>query len=86
MQTALVMSMRFIFGDMIEITCHVNYFFYISGKDVYEALQFSCIYTRVQPATADVFPVVANTCTKSIQKQVTSIDIHKVGSKKPSRE
>ena len=32
--------------------------------------------------TADVFPVVANTRTKSIQKQVKSIDVDKVGSKK----
>ena len=49
-----------------------------------EALEFSCIYTLVSPATADVFPVVANTCTKSIQKQIKSIDVDKVGSKKPS--
>ena len=83
MQTVLVMSMWFIFGDVIEITCDVNYFFYISGNDVYEAHEFSCIYTRVQPAIAVVFPVVANTCTKSIQKQVKSIDVHKVRSKKP---
>ena len=27
--------------------------------------------------------VVANTCTKSIQKQIKSIDVDKVGSKKP---
>ena len=46
------------------------------------------IYTRVardwreQPATADVFPVVANKRTKSIQKQVKRIDVDKVGSKK----
>ena len=32
--------------------------------------------------TADVFSVVANTRTKSIQKQVKSIDVDKVGSKK----
>ena len=37
-----------------------------------EAHEFLCIYTRVQPATADVFPVVANTRTKSIQKQIKS--------------
>ena len=30
----------------------------------------------------DVFLVVANTHTKSIQKQVKSIDVDKVGSKK----
>ena len=27
MQMALVMSMQFIFGDDIELTCHVNHFF-----------------------------------------------------------
>ena len=32
--------------------------------------------------TADVFPVVTNTCTKSIQKQVESIDVDIVGGKK----
>ena len=32
---------------------------------------------------ADIFLVVANTHTKSIQKQIKSIDIDKVGSKKP---
>ena len=37
----------------------------------------------LKPATGDVFPVVANTRTKSIQKQVKSIDVDKVGSKKP---
>ena len=30
-----------------------------------------------------LFPVVANTRTKSIQKQLKSIDVSKVGSKKP---
>ena len=49
---------------------------------VIEALQFSCNNTRVYPATADVFPVVANTPTKSVQKQIKSIDVDKVGSKK----
>ena len=70
---------------MIEKTCHVNHFFdiwqwrYFSGI---EAFEFSRIYTRVEPAIADVFPVVANTRTKSIQKQVKSIDVDNVGSKK----
>ena len=41
----------------------------ISGIEAYE---FLCIYTRVQPAIADVFPVGANTRTKSIQKQIKS--------------
>ena len=70
---------------MIEMTCHVNHFFDLwqwynfSGI---EALEFSCIYTRVKLGTTDVFPVVANTCTKSIQKQIKSIEVDKVESKK----
>ena len=81
----LVMSVRFIFGDdwndrpsrsLFDLWQWCNF----CGI---EALEFSCIYTRVQPATADLFPVVANTRTKSIQKQITSIDVDKVGSKKP---
>ena len=77
--------MRFI--SAIEMTCHVNHFFDIwqwynfSGI---EALEFSCIYTRVQAATAQVFVVVANARTsESIQKQIKSVDVDKVGSKKP---
>ena len=70
---------------MIEMTCHVNHFFDLWQKYNFsgiDALEFSCIYTRVQPATADVFPVVANKGTKSIKKQVKSIDVDKVGDKK----
>ena len=37
--------------------------------------EFSCIYTRVQPATANVFPVVANTRTKSIQKEIVQYNV-----------
>ena len=37
--------------------------------------EFSCIYTCVQPATANVFPVVANTRTKSVQKQIVEYNI-----------
>ena len=37
--------------------------------------EFSCIYTRVQPATANVFAVVANTRTKSIQKEIVQYNI-----------
>ena len=45
--------------------------FSISGSAVHnfsgiEALEFSCIYTHVYPATGEVFLVVANTCTRSI--------------------
>ena len=32
-------------------------------------------HTRVQPATANVFPVVANTRTKSIQKEIVQYNI-----------
>ena len=40
------------------------------------------LYTRIACDGADVCPVVANTGTKSIQKQVKSIDVDKVGNKK----
>ena len=46
-----------------------------------EAVEFSCIYTRV--IHAEVFLAIANTRTKSIQKQIKSIDVDKVESKKP---
>ena len=40
------------------------------------------LYARIAyDRTADVFPVVVNTRTKSIQKQVKSLDADKVGSK-----
>ena len=42
------------------------------------------VWNRESISTADVFPVVANTRTKSIQKQVKSIDVDKRGSKKHS--
>ena len=48
-----------------------------------KALEFSCIYTRVKPVTADVFPVVANTRTELRQKQIKSINVDMAGSKKP---
>ena len=34
-----------------------------------------CIYTHIEPATTDVFPVVANMYTKSIQKQIIEYHI-----------
>ena len=46
-----------------------------------EALEFSCVYTCIKPAAAGIFPVVANTRPKSVQKQIKSIDVNKVGSK-----
>ena len=49
----------------------------------FSMIECSLFITHVQPATTDVFPVVANTRTKSVQKQVKSIDVNKVGSKKP---
>ena len=68
------------------MTYHVNHFFDLwqwCNFSGIQALEFSCIYTRVWPATVDVFVAVANTRTKSIQKQIKSIDVDKVGSKKP---
>ena len=43
------------------------------------------LYTHIAcyDATGEVFLVIANTRTKSIQKQITSMDVDKVGSKKP---
>ena len=72
-----------LFSAMIEMTCPFNHFFDLwqwCNFSGIKALEFSCLYTCIQPATADVFPVIANTRTKSIQKQVKSID--KGGSKK----
>ena len=67
---------------MIEITCHINHFL-ISGNDLI-SLESRPLKFRVfiHDAT-DVFPVVANTRIKSIQKQIKSIDVDKVRSKKP---
>ena len=60
--------------------------FLISGNDVISLESrplnfrlFICAY-NLRPQT--LFPVVANTPTKSIQKQIKSIDVDKVGSKK----
>ena len=80
----LVMSIRFIFSDD-WMTCPFNHVFDLwqwCNFSGIEALEFSCLYTRIQPVTADVFPVVANTRTKSIQKQVKSINVNKGGSEK----
>ena len=65
---------------MIEMTCHVDHFFSSLAMMIWN-LESSCIYTPVYPA-ADVFPVVATTRTKSIQKQIKGTDVDKVGSKK----
>ena len=48
---------------MIEMTYHVNHFLDLwqwCNLSGIETLEFSCIYRHVQPATADVLPVVAN--------------------------
>ena len=77
--------MRFIFGDDWN-DVHVNHSYDIwqwNNFSGIEALEFSCIYARVQPATREVFLVVANMRSKSIQKQIKSTDVDKVGSKKP---
>ena len=67
---------------MIKMMCHSTLL--ISSNDVIflklRLLNFLC--TRVYPVTADVFPVIAKIRTKSIQKQIKSIDVDKVGSKK----
>ena len=65
MQMALVMRMRFIFGDdWNDVPCKSIFdLWQWCDFSRIEALEFSCIYTRVYPLTADVFPVVANTRT-----------------------
>ena len=74
MQMAPVMSMRFVFGDdWNDVPCK---FLWNRGAWI-----FVYLYTRI--ACDRVFPIVANTRTKSIQKQVKSIDVDKVGNKKP---
>ena len=40
-----------------------------------EDLEFLSNYTRLQPATADVFLVITNINTKSIEKQIVVYDI-----------
>ena len=82
---SLVMTVRFIFGDdWNDVPCKslIDPWQWCNFSGI-EALEFSCIYTRVYRATADVFQVVANTRTKSIQKQLKSINVDKVGSKQP---
>ena len=85
MQMALVIGACGLFSAMIEMTCYVNSFL-ISGNDVISlesrTLNF-CVFIHtysLRPQT--LFPVVVNTRTKSIQKQIKSIDVDKVGSNK----
>ena len=73
------------------------FFSLISGKDIISLESrplYVVYYTHIQPTTADVFLVVANTHTKSIQKQIVEHNIkskcpeehstvNKVGSEKP---
>ena len=53
---------------------------------LYRPLNFHVFYSRVWHAISDVFHVVANAHTKSVQKQVKSIDVDKVRSKKTLSE
>ena len=58
-----------LFSAMIEMMCNENHFgdlWQWCNFSGIEAVEFSFIYTRVQRATAEVFPVVANTRSKSI--------------------
>ena len=75
-----------LFLAMSEMTCHVNDFL-ISGNDVIflksRPLNFLVFIQAYSLRSLTLFPVVANTRTKSIQKQIKSIDVDKVGSKKP---
>ena len=65
---------------MIEMTRHVLItFFYLWQMMSYfsriEALEFLCNSACVQPVTADVFPAITDTRTKSVQKQIVEYDI-----------
>ena len=81
MQMGLVMGMRFIFGDnWHDVPCKSLFDLWqwcnFSGI---EALEFFLyLYTRIACNRVDVFAVVANTRTKSVQKQVKSIDVDEV--------
>ena len=77
MQMSLGMSMRLIFGDdWKDVPCkYLAMMLFLWNRGLWI---FLYIYTR---ATVDVFPVVANTQTKSIQKLVKSIDVDKLESK-----
>ena len=80
----LVMSMLFTFGDdWNDVPCK-SLFWSLAMMNFsgIEAFEFSFIYTPVKLATTDVFPVVANTCTKSVQKQIKSIEVDKVERRK----
>ena len=63
-----------VFSAMIEMTCHVNHFF-----DLWQWCNFSGIVKRPLNFRVFireyVFPVVANVRTKSIQKQIKSINV-----------
>ena len=81
----LVMSMRFTFGDdWDDVLCKSLFwslammlFLWNRGPWI-----FVYSYTRIACDRKTLFPVVANTRTKSIQKQIKSIDVDKVGSNK----
>ena len=76
-----------LFSAMIEMTCYVNCFL-ISGNDVISLesrlLNFRVFIHAYSLRPQTLFPVVSNTRTKSIQKQIKSIDVDKVGSNKKS--
>ena len=73
-----------VFSAMIEMTCHINHFF-----DLWQWCNFSGIVKRPLNFRVFiheyVFPVVANVRTKSIQKQIKSINVGWVGSKNLQR-
>ena len=55
--------------------------FHCFGTPIWPLLRH--VKKTLLPATADLFPLVANTGAKSVQKQIKSIDVDKVGSKRP---
>ena len=79
MQMSLVMSMQFIFSDDWNDTpCSHHVFLSLAMMSYFsriEALEFLCNSACVQPVTADVFPAITDTRTKSVQKQIVEYDI-----------
>ena len=67
-----------LFSARIETTCHVNHFF-----DVLHWCNFRVFIHAYSLLPGEVLLVVASKRTKLIQKQISSMDVDKVGSKRP---
>ena len=65
---------------MIELTCHVNHFFDL-GNDII-SLESRPLNFRVFIHAHGLQPQASNTHTKTVQKEIKSIDFDKIGCKK----